>query len=64
MQMEEVYNVHEPHFWTLCSGEYIGNLKVEVSQKADAKSITSHIQSMFKQIGVKQIYVQIDYTSV
>lgn len=62
--MEEVYNVQEPHFWTLCSGVYVGNLRVEVSQKADAKSILSHIQSMFKQIGVKHIYIQIDYASV
>lgn len=64
MQLEEVYNVHEQHFWTLCSNVYVGNVKVEVSNNADPKYVLSHVTSIFKQIGVKQIYVQIDYAHV
>lgn len=60
-QLEGVYSVQEPHFWTLCSEVYIGTIKLEVSAKADAKYILSQTHSIFLQVGVKQLYVQIDH---
>ncbi|XP_045158305.2 zinc transporter 7-B-like [Mercenaria mercenaria] len=60
-QLEGVYSVQEPHFWTLCSEVYIGTIKLEVSAKADAKYILSQTHSIFLQAGVKQLYVQIDH---
>ncbi|RWS23695.1 zinc transporter 7-like protein [Leptotrombidium deliense] len=61
MQINGVLSVQEPHFWTLCTDTYIGTLKVEVSNKADPAYITSHVHSIYNQIGVRQLYVQIDY---
>ncbi|XP_069127913.1 zinc transporter 7-like [Argopecten irradians] len=63
-QLEGVYSVQEPHFWTLCSDIYVGTIKLEVSSKADAKYILSHTHNLFTQIGVRQLYVQIDYSAM
>lgn len=61
MQLEGVYGVQEPHFWTLCSEVFIGTIKLEVSANADAKYILSHTHNIFTQVGVRQLYVQVDY---
>lgn len=57
-----VYSVQEPHFWTLCSDIYVGGLKLEVSKNVDAKYVVSHTQMIFASVGVRQLYVQLDYT--
>lgn len=61
MQLEGVYSVQEPHFWTLCSEVYIGTLKLEVAKGSDVSYLLSCTHSIFTQAGVKQLYVQIDY---
>lgn len=57
-----VYSVQEPHFWTLCSDVYVGALKLEVSKNVDPKYVVQHTQMIFASIGVKQLFVQLDYT--
>lgn len=57
-----VYSVQEPHFWTLCSNVYVGAIKLEVSKNVDPKYVVQHAQMIFASVGVKQIYVQLDYT--
>jgi zinc transporter 5/7 len=64
MQLAGVYSVQEPHFWTLCSDVYVGALKLEVSKAADPKYIVTHTHSIFAAIGVKQLYVQLDYANM
>lgn len=56
-----VYSVQEPHFWTLCSDVYVGAIKLEVSENADAKYVTKQTRMIFEGIGVKQITIQLDY---
>lgn len=63
-QLEGVYSVQEPHFWTLCSEVYVGTIKVEVESKADFRYIQSATHGIFQQIGVKQLYVQIDFAAM
>lgn len=46
-QLEGVYSLHEPHFWTLCSDVYVGAVKVEVAPNADAKYILSQTHNIF-----------------
>lgn len=60
-QIDGVYGVQEPHFWTLCSEVYIGTLKLEVAEQADAKYILSQTHNIFTQAGVRQLYVQLDH---
>lgn len=50
MQLDGVYSVQEPRFWTLCSNVYIGTIKLEVSPKADAKYLLSHTHNIFTQV--------------
>lgn len=56
-----VYSVQEPHFWTLCSDVYVGAIKLEVSENADAKYVTKQTRMIFESIGIKQMTIQLDY---
>lgn len=62
--LEGVYSVQDPHFWTLCSDIYVGMLKVEVAYNADTKYILSSTHNIFAQIGVRQLYVQLDQVAM
>ncbi|KAI1289201.1 Zinc transporter 7 [Halotydeus destructor] len=62
MQVEGVLSVQQPHFWTLCTESYVGSIKVEVSPSADPRNVQMHVHSIFAQIGVRNLYVQIDWT--
>jgi solute carrier family 30 (zinc transporter), member 5/7 len=46
-QLDGVYSVQEPHFWTLCSDVFIGALKLEVAAGADTKYILSQTHNIF-----------------
>ncbi|XP_041913217.1 zinc transporter 7 [Alosa sapidissima] len=63
-QLQGVYNLQEPHFWTLCTDVYIGTLKLLVAPDADAKWILSQTHNIFTQAGVRQLYVQIDVAAM
>lgn len=63
-QLEGVYSVQEPHFWTLCSDVYIGAIKLEVAASADTKYILSQTHNIFTAAGVRQLYVQIDASAI
>ncbi|XP_055498332.1 zinc transporter 7 [Leucoraja erinacea] len=62
--LQGVYNVIDPHFWTLCSEVYIGTIKLLVAPDADARWILSQTHNIFTQAGVRQLYVQIDFAAV
>ncbi|KAG0725124.1 Zinc transporter 7 [Chionoecetes opilio] len=59
-----VFSVQEPRFWTLCSGQYIGNVKLEVSGAADPRYLTQQARAIFSSVGVTQIYIQLDYSTM
>ncbi|XP_069577915.1 zinc transporter 7 isoform X1 [Brachyistius frenatus] len=59
-QLQGVYNLQEPHFWTLCTDVYIGTLKLLVAPDADTRWILSQTHNIFTQAGVRQLYVQVD----
>lgn len=56
-----VYSVQEPHFWTLCSDVHVGAIKLEVSKNVDPKYVQTHTRMIFEAVGIKQIYIQLDY---
>ena len=64
MQLDGVYSLQDLHFWTLCTNSYVGNLKVEVKSNADPKYILGNVHSIFSKIGVRQLFVQIDYSHI
>jgi zinc transporter 5/7 len=49
-QLEGVYSVQEPHFWTLCSDVYIGTIKLEVAPNADGRYLVSQTHNIFTQV--------------
>lgn len=59
--LEGVHSIHEPHFWTLCSDNYVGTIGVEISRTADYTYIQNTVRSIFTQIGVKQVHIEIHY---
>ncbi|XP_034566922.1 zinc transporter 7 isoform X2 [Notolabrus celidotus] len=59
-QLQGVYNLQEPHFWTLCTDVYIGTLKLLVAPDADTRWVLSQTHHIFTQAGVRQLYVQIE----
>lgn len=59
-QLQGVYHLHDPHFWTLCTDVYVGTLKLVVGPEADTRWILSQTHNIFTQAGVRQLYVQID----
>ncbi|KAM4629434.1 zinc transporter 7 isoform 4-T5 [Polymixia lowei] len=63
-QLQGVYNLQEPHFWTLCTDVYIGTLKLLVAPDADARWILSQTHNIFTQAGVRQLYVQIEMAAM
>lgn len=64
MGLAGVYSVQEPHFWTLCSNFYVGAIKLEVSKNVDPKYVITHTRMIFEAVGVRQIYVQLDYAAM
>ncbi|OQR79046.1 zinc transporter 7-like [Tropilaelaps mercedesae] len=62
--LDGVYSVQEKHFWTLCSGVFVGNMKLEVARRADLSQILGHTQAIFKQVGVDKLYVQMEYAAM
>ncbi|XP_056614475.1 zinc transporter 7 [Triplophysa dalaica] len=62
--LQGVYNLQEPHFWTLCTDVYIGTLKLLVAPDADTRWILSQTHNIFTQVGVRQLYVQMDVAAM
>lgn len=63
-QLQGVYNLQDPHFWTLCTDVYIGTIKLLVAPDADTRWIQSQTHNIFTQAGVRQLYVQIDVAAM
>ncbi|XP_046845408.1 zinc transporter 7-like [Xenia sp. Carnegie-2017] len=62
-QIEGVHSIQDPHFWTLCSGIWVGNLRLLVAPATDTQRILSQCHKIFSQLGVKQLYVQVEFSS-
>uniref|UniRef100_A0A4W5RSE3 Zinc transporter n=1 Tax=Hucho hucho TaxID=62062 RepID=A0A4W5RSE3_9TELE len=63
-QLQGVYNLQEPHFWTLCTDVYIGTVKLLIAPDADGKWILSQTHNIFTQAGVRQLYVQVEVATM
>lgn len=54
-EQEEVLQVRDPHFWTLCSGTHVGSLKLEIMARSDAPRLVAMARSILNQVGVSQV---------
>ena len=62
-QLEGVYSIQDPHFWTLCTDVFIGMIKLEVAPDADMKYVQSQTHNIFYQVRAK-IYIQLSMLSI
>lgn len=60
-KLDGVQGVQETNFWTLCTNYYVGGVTIEVGQDADPKYVVTQTRLIFRDVGVKQLYVQLDY---
>ena len=51
--------VCDPHFWTLCSGTYVGALRLEVVAQSDTARVVAMARSILKQVGVSQVTIEV-----
>ena len=59
--LQGVVGVQETNFWTLCTNQYVGGVKLEVRHDADPKYVTTYAQLIFREAGVNHVYIQLDY---
>ncbi|XP_065906104.1 zinc transporter 7-like [Dysidea avara] len=57
--LEGVVSVHDPHFWTLCSNMHYGSVVIETEEGANSQKILSAARSIFTQVGIKQVTIEI-----
>lgn len=62
-QLAGVYSVQDQHFWTLSSNSYVGCIKLEVARTVDPRYVVAHTNMIFHAVGVKQLNIQLDYSS-
>lgn len=60
-QIPGVLSVQSPHFWTLSSEKFTGGIKIEVSFNCDPRLVANTTRQLFSQIGVHDLYIQIDF---
>lgn len=61
-QMDDVFSIQDPHFWALSSNVWVGTLRLLVAPTADTHRILSQTHHIFMELGVKQLYVQIEHS--
>lgn len=60
-----VLAVHEPHFWTLCSNHYVGNIKLEIAAHVtDPRYILSASKNIFQSAGIRDMFIQLEYANM
>lgn len=59
-ELEGVLEVNDPHFWVLCSGTYIGTLRLEVLPGTDCKRLLKTTRGLLNQAGIQQTIIEIN----
>lgn len=60
-EQDEVLQIHDPHFWTLCSGTYIGALRLEVINQSDSSRLVAMARSILSQVGVSKVTIEVTH---
>lgn len=51
--------IHDSHFWTLCTNSYMGTLRLEVIGQANAPRLVAMTRSILQQVGVAQVTIEV-----
>ncbi|BBN01138.1 hypothetical protein MPTK1_2g04970 [Marchantia polymorpha subsp. ruderalis] len=58
--LDEVVDCYKARFWDIVPGGVVGTLVIQVKPGADEQKILKHVHSVFNDIGVKDLTVQIE----
>ena len=58
--VEGVVEIGKCHFWELNQGHYIASIVVLAHNEADEQKLRLQISSIFKQISIREIIIQVD----
>ncbi|KAK6941926.1 Cation efflux protein [Dillenia turbinata] len=58
---EDVVEVSQARFWELVPGHVIGSLSLQVKEGTDEKLVLHYVHSLYLDVGVKDLTVQIEY---
>lgn len=61
--IEGVYTLHDFHTWTLCTNSYIACIRIEIARNADFLYVQNMVRNIFSQLGVKSVYIDINYSA-
>ncbi|KAG6541500.1 hypothetical protein Mapa_017097 [Marchantia paleacea] len=61
--LDEVVDCYKARFWDIVPGGVVGTLVIQVKPGADEQKILKHVHSVFNDIGVKDLTVQIELQS-
>jgi zinc transporter 5/7 len=60
-QIPGVVQIHEPHFWTLCTGSTHGTLRLQVATDCNVNTVVASTKTIFRQVGVNNVTVEVTF---
>lgn len=59
--LKGVQGIQQTNFWTLCTDHFVGGIEIDVDRDADSKYLLTYTQLIFREAGVQQLYIQLNY---
>merc|ERR1719361_1075117 len=59
--LKGVQGIQQTNFWTLCTDYFVGGIEIDVDRDADSKYLLTYTQLIFREAGVQQLYIQLNY---
>ena len=51
--------VRDAHFWTLCTGTYLGSMRLDIQAGSDATHLVAMARSVLKQAGLTDVIIEV-----
>ena len=58
-ELEGVVEVRDAHFWTLCTGTYLGSMRLDIQQGSDPTHLVAVTRSILKQTGLTDVIIEV-----
>ena len=58
-ELEGVVEVRDAHFWTLCTGNYLGSMRLDIQQGSDPTHLVAVTRSILKQAGLTDVIIEV-----
>lgn len=51
--------VRDAHFWTLCTGTYLGSMRLDIQEGSDSAHMVAMARSILKQAGITDVIIEV-----